>query len=500
MGSDLRIEQQSMSHISDQNILEKARVSRDPRFDGRFFVGVKTTGIYCRPICPVRLPKKENVTFFKSAAAAASEGFRPCRRCRPEASPGTPAWAGTSTTVSRAMSLISEGMMDVGDVDSLASRLGVGPRHLCRLFDRHLGASPVAVAQTRRVHFAKRLIDNTDLKMSDVASASGYKSIRRFNSHIKATYGQTPSHLRMRNASHHIDSAGYTFKLNYRPPFDWQHILRFLEIRAVPGIETVEHNEYLRSFCLDGKPGCMRVGCLTDENCLITTIETGSPDQLVTTIERIKRIFDLGADPREIDRDLCASDSAGAIMRELVSRYPGTRIPGCWDQFEIAVRAIVGQQISVAGATTVMGKLVQQYGDALPLTAKLTSIPGFLFPLPESLACLDVDALGMPRSRASAIREMAQGVVDGKIDFGDTSANLVAELKRIKGIGNWTAQYIAMRACRDPDAFLAGDLVLEKALARETGKKRSSREVEETAEQWRPWRAYAAMLLWRSAG
>lgn len=492
--------QQSLKYNADTSILEKARLSRDPRFDGYFFVGVKTTGIYCRPVCPVKLPKSENVTFFKSAAAAASEGFRPCLRCRPEASPGTPAWSGTSATVSRAMRLISEGALDGDDVDVLASRLGVGSRHLCRLFDRHLGASPLAVAQTRRVHFAKRLIDNTNLKMSDVALSSGYKSVRRFNAHFKAVYDQTPSIMRSKRNIETGLLAGFTFKLNYRPPYDWEHMLRFLELRAVPGVEAVIDNAYVRNFILDGEPGVIRIEHLPAENCLASKIEINDPARLLTIVERIKRIFDLTADPHEISQGLTASDQPGDILQRLIVRFPGTRIPGCWDSFEVAVRAIVGQQISVAGATTVMGRLVRQYGVTIPAASKCKSRPGYLFPAPEELARLDINRLSMPRGRARAIKDMARAVAAGDIDFTDDFEMLIRALKSIKGIGDWTAQYIVMRACGAPDAFLAGDLVLQKVVAREMGKKLSLRELEQAAEQWRPWRAYAAMLLWRCAG
>jgi AraC family transcriptional regulator of adaptative response / DNA-3-methyladenine glycosylase II len=505
---------QGSTHYQHASRLEKARLSRDPRFDGHFFIGVKTTGIYCRPVCPVKLPKAENVTFFKSAAAAASQGFRPCLRCRPEASPGTPAWSGTSATVSRAMRLISEGALDGDDIDALAARLGIGPRHLCRLFDRHLGAPPLAVAQTRRLHFAKRLVDDTTLKMSDIALASGYNSVRRFNAHFKAVYDRSPSHMRSRKKAAVDTIAGFSFKLHYRPPYDWEHVLGFLGLRAVPGVEIVVDNTYVRNIVLGGEPGVIRVGHLPAENCLISNIEINDPARLLIIVERIKKIFDLTADPQQISRGLAASDQSDGILQRLIELYPGTRIPGCWDSFEIAVRAIVGQQVSVAGATTVMGRLVQQYGSTVNGDVDNASRPGYLFPGAEQLACLDVSALSMPRSRAGAIKAMARAVVAGDIDFTDDAESLIGALKSIKGIGDWTAQYVAMRACGAPDAFLAGDLVLQKVVAREMARNRnrtknssvkedyrlSHRELEQTAEQWRPWRAYAAMLLWRCAG
>jgi AraC family transcriptional regulator of adaptative response / DNA-3-methyladenine glycosylase II len=366
------------------------------------------------------------------------------------------------------------------------------------------------------VHFAKRLIDETRLKMSEIAMASGYNSVRRFNAHFKAVYDQTPSLMRRRKKTEADSGAGFCFKLHYRPPYDWEHILGFLSLRAVPGVEAVVNDAYVRNIVLDGEPGVISVGHMAAENCLVSNIDIKDPARLLIIVERIKKIFDLTADPGEISRGLATGDQSEEILQELIERFPGTRIPGCWDSFEIAVRAIVGQQVSVAGATTVMGRLVQQYGTAIDGDLKCKSRPGYLFPAPEELARLDVTRLSMPRSRAGAIKAMSQAVVAGDIDFSDDPETLTAALKRIKGVGDWTAQYVAMRACGAPDAFLAGDLVLQKMAARQIGSIRnkggsrnrggkaddrlSHRELERAAEQWRPWRAYAAMLLWRCAG
>jgi AraC family transcriptional regulator of adaptative response / DNA-3-methyladenine glycosylase II len=487
-----------ISLLHQQAVFEKARLSRDPRFDGQFFIGVKTTGIYCRPVCPVKLPKAVNVTFFSTAAAAMDKGFRPCLRCRPEASPGTPAWAGTSTTVSRGIKLIAEGALDEGDVNSLAERLGVGSRHLSRLFQKHLGASPRSVAQARRLHFAKRLIDESSLKMSDIALSAGYRSIRRFNDHFKSVYQLTPSQLRAKQKGSVDSDCGVQFKLNYRPPFDWQHLSGFLQMRASPGIECVTGGSYSRTFRTAKGSGYFSVRQVQGENALTCRIKLTDYAELLVILERIKSVFDLTADPQQIRKGLLQHEGKGGLMHQLLAKFPVTRIPGGWDGFEIAVRAIVGQQVSVRGATTVMGRLVQSYGEQNCDSVPVSQLESY-FPSPSRLAKLDTSALSMPRARAQAIKDMATAVSAGDIDFNVSSDVLVNQLKSIKGIGDWTAQYVAMRASSDPDAFLGGDLVLRKVASRLSGRDLTVRQLEQMAEQWRPWRAYAGMLLWRAA-
>ena len=493
----------------DTQLFEQARQNRDPRFDGRFFVAVKTTGIYCRPICRVRIPKAKNVQFFLTAAGAAEAGFRPCLRCRPETAPGTPAWKGTSTTVKRALSLISEGALDEAGVESHSDRLGVTGRHLSRLFSQHLGASPKAVGQTRRLHSAKKLLDETRLSMVDVAMSTGYGSVRRFNDHFKQVYGRSPTQIRMMNKgggkppSTTLSTSGFQLKLAYRPPFDFQGILNFLQVRAIPGVEQVivgqgkaeqgTDEKYVRTIVVGNTLASRQVGRLTvshdsDKLCLQVTIELESANHLMIVLEKVKRIFDLMADPMDIIQCLQADKQ----MAEMVAQNPGQRVPGCWEPFEIAVRAIVGQQISVKGATTLMGRIASAYGQQTDM--------GLVFPDARALSQIDVTRLSMPVKRAQTIKSMSQTIVDGRIDFtvGSDPANLIHQLKNIKGIGPWTAQYIAMRALGDPDAFLQGDLVLLK-VARHCLEIESDKDLMERSKQWQPWRAYACMHLWRQA-
>lgn len=475
---------QNMHYSAEQ--LEQARHARDPRFDGRFFIGVKTTGIYCRPICPVKMPKAKSCTFFLSAAAASEAGYRPCLRCRPEASPGTPAWQGTSTTVNRALRPISEGALDEGSIEELGDRLGVTSRHLSRFFAKYIGASPLSVAQTRRLHFAKKLLDETNLSMTEIGLAAGYKSVRRFNDHVKQVYKRSPSQLRAKQS--HDTSGGFTLQLGYREPFDFGSLLNFLRIRAIPGVEVVDEKFYSRTIRVDGQPSRLKISQVEDKPYLRLQLEAESSGQLLAISNKVRRLFDLDADPAEVGRVL----KKDKLLGKLVDELPGQRVPGCWSEFEIAVRAIVGQQVSVKGATTVMGRIAERYGTHSNL--------GLCFPEPEQLADLDVTQLSMPMRRAQAIKDMSQAVALGQVRFDSDveTEDLISQLVAIKGIGPWTAQYVAMRALNDPDAFLEGDLVLEKVASR-VFKTDTRGELLSRAEKWRPWRAYAGMHLWRAA-
>jgi len=471
----------------DADACYRAFETRDARFDGRIFIGVKTTGIYCRPICPARTPKRENVRFFASAAAAQAAGFRPCLRCRPETSPDSGAWRGSSSTVSRALSLIENGALDEDGVDALADRLGVGERQLRRLFQRKLGASPIAVAQNRRIHLAKQLIHETTLPMTEVALASGFGSVRRFNETFQRLFGRPPASLRR---SHAPASAEVSLHLAYRPPYDWEGILGFLKARAIPGIERVEAGAYVRTIALGGEQGLIRVEP-ADRNRLKVSVRFGRMSALPTIIARVRRVFDLAADPVAIGAHL-AQDP---VLAPLVAARPGLRVPGAWDGFELAVRAILGQQITVTAATALAGKLVRAYGQPLP-----EPLDGLThtFPMPEILAEADIAALGMPRSRAAALNALAAAVAADPAIFGPSRSldAAVAQLKGLTGIGEWTAQYIAMRELREPDAFPAADIGLMRALADETGRRPTPAELLARAERWRPWRAYAALHLW----
>lgn len=483
----------------DPDVCYRALASRDARFDGRFFTGVRTTGVYCRPVCPAPTPRIENCLFLPCAAAAQQAGFRPCLRCRPEASPGTPAWSGTSATVSRALRLISEGSLDDRPVDDLASRLGIGARQLRRLFVEHLGASPLAVAQTRRLLFARSLIRESSLPMSAVALASGFGSVRRFNEAIRRSFGCAPSALRpggrsRRDAS---PSSAIVLRLPYRPPFRWRELVGFLAARAIPGVESADRDGYRRTVRVDGDPGVIQVRPVAGANHLVASIFLPRPAVLLDVAERCRRIFDVGADPEPIARRL----DSDPRLRSLTGRVAGLRLPGAWDGFEVAVRAILGQQVSVAAASRLSGRLVDRFGDPLgPGPDSPTDGLTRLFPLPERLARADLTRIGIPRSRARAVNALASAVADGVLDL-EASRSLeetVAALVRIPGVGDWTAQYIAMRALGEPDAFPAGDLGLRRALAR-GGRPLTRRSIEETAEAWRPWRAYAAIALWGAA-
>jgi AraC family transcriptional regulator of adaptative response / DNA-3-methyladenine glycosylase II len=478
----------------DQDRCYRALRTRDPRFDGRFFTAVRSTGIYCRPVCPAPTPKRENCLFVACAAAAAELGFRPCLRCRPETSPGTPAWHGTSTTVSRALRLISDGALDRAGVGELAGRLGLGERQLRRLFLRHLGASPGAVAQTRRLLFAKKLIDETRLPMAQVGLAAGFASIRRFNAAIRDAYGVAPRELRRRSGPRTgaDGSCDITLKLAYRPPFDWPGINRFLAARAIPGVESVSPDAYRRTLAIDGAEGRLEVAPDPGAHQLVANIRIEGAAPLQQISERIRRIFDLGADP-----DVIAADLAGAPhLRDAVRAAPGVRVPGAWDGFELAVRAILGQQVSVKGATTLSGRLVMRFGERSRRAAGDDALHS-LFPTPAVLASADIAEIGLPRARADAISSLAGAVARGELDF-DAPRDLddaIAQLTSLPGIGEWTAQYIAMRALGEPDAFPATDLGLRRALAID-GRPMGDGELRAAAEGWRPWRAYAAMLLW----
>ncbi|WP_437501193.1 AlkA N-terminal domain-containing protein [Sorangium sp. So ce1099] len=485
----------------DEDACYRALETRDRRFDGRFFTGVRSTGIYCRPVCPARTPRRERCVFFPSAAAAQEAGYRPCLRCRPEASPGTPAWLGTSAVVSRALRLIAEGALDDADAPALAARLGVGERHLRRLFLRHVGAPPLAVAQTRRLLFAKKLLDETALSMTEVALSSGFSSVRRFNDAIRATYARTPRELRQAAAKRGGGAArpeagapDIALRLPFRPPLDWGALAGFLGARAIPGVESAGPGAYRRTVRAAGGHGVVEVRPVPGEPYLLARLRLPGTDGLIHCAERLRRLFDLGADPDAIAAHL----GADPRLAPWVAAMPGVRVPGAWDGFELAVRAILGQQVSVRAATQLAGRLVARHGEPLSLRGGLLPEDAggglcFVFPAPEALAAADLTDLGLPRARAAAISSLAARVASGEVAL-DASRGLeetVRALAGVPGIGEWTAHYIAMRALREPDAFPATDLGLRRALGGISGASLLA-----MAEAWRPWRAYAAMLLW----
>ncbi len=434
----------------DPHLCQQARRAKDARFDGKFFVAVRTTRIYCRPVCPAPAPKEENVGYYPSAFAAEAAGFRPCLRCRPETAPGTGLWLGTSPTVARGLRLIEEGALDSGDVEQLATRLGVTGRHLRRLFLEHAGATPVRVAQTQRLQFAKRLLDETSLPLTEVAYASGFGSLRRFHAVVQATYGRSPGELRK------LRAPSSALRLPVREPYDWESLLAFLRARAIPGLEEVDDAQYTRFW--DGATIKVRYSAPH----LLLQVEGAAPRQWLEIVRRTRRLFDAAADPAVINETL----SADPVLAPLVAARPGLRVPGAWDPFEIGIRAILGQQISVAGARTLAGRLLASFRR---------------MPTPEQLADADLSTIGLTTARQETLRAYARAVLDGN-----------ERLEGVRGIGPWTRDYYAMRALADPDAFPAGDLVLRKAAGC------TEKELTQRAEAWRPWRAYAALHLWRS--
>jgi AraC family transcriptional regulator of adaptative response / DNA-3-methyladenine glycosylase II len=489
--------------MDDDSMMDMDRIAcyraistRDARFDGRLFVGVKTTGIYCRPICPARTPKFENVSFYPSAAAAQEAGFRPCLRCRPETSPDLAFWRGTTNTVSRALALIEAGGLDEADVEGLANRLGVGARQLRRLFRQHVGASPIAVAQTRRVLLAKQLIHETSLPMAEVALAAGFNSVRRFNETFLQLFGRSPATLRrIRDKTKH-EAGALSVRLAYRPPYDWDAMLSFLSARAIPGVEAVSGNVYRRTIAVGDACGVISVAP-ADKNRVNVSVRFPDMAALPQIIALVRRVFDLAADPDMIGAHL----SLDPVLAPLVAARPGLRVPGAWDGFELAVRAIFGQQITVPAATKLLGRLVEAYGTLRPATAKDGEGLSHLFPSPARLVRANLAVLGMPNARAIAVTSLAQAIFADPTIFsrGASLEEAIAKLRLLAGIGEWTAQYIAMRELREPDAFPAADIGLMRAMATADGRRPSPSQLLSRAERWRPWRAYAALHLWATA-
>lgn len=476
----------------DHDACYRALTQRDSRFDGRFFTAVKTTGIYCRPVCPARTPHAKNVIFYPTAAAAQEGGFRPCLRCRPETAPDMGAWRGTSNTVSRALSLIELGALDQGDVETLAERLGVGERQLRRLFRQHLGASPVGVAQTRRILLAKQLIHETRLPMAEIAFASGFGSVRRFNEAFLALFARAPGELRRLGGEDEALKANGEFSLllRYQPPYEWPEMLGFLRARAIAGLEIVTDGRYSRTVQLDGIQGSLTIERASG-NALRAGIRVSKLSIVPSIIARLRRVFDLAADPLAIAQHL----SQDPVLAPLVEKRPGLRVPGAWDGFELAIRAVLGQQITVTAAVRLASRLVATYGEPLA-----TPSPGLshFFPSPEVLAGADLTTLGMPKSRAATLSAVAAARLENPEIFANSCGleAAVERLRAIRGVGEWTAQYIALRQLREPDAFPASDLGVMRALTDEHGLRPKADEVLARAERWRPWRAYAAQHLW----
>ena len=477
----------------------RALNARDVRFDGVFYVGVSSTGIYCRPVCPARPPNRDRCRFFSNAAAAERMGFRPCLRCRPELAPGNAIIDAAARVAKAAAARIAEGALNGGSVDDLATEFNITGRQLRRVVEREIGVSPVALAQTHRLLLAKRLLTDTVLPMTQVAFASGFQSVRRFDALFRERYRLTPSALRKRVANERAGEAEtISLTLGYRPPFAWNEMLKFLDLRATPGVEFVEGESYSRTVGVGGVNGWIRVqpaqmagkkaARISDARSLRVEISVSLTPVLMLLLSRIRQTFDLDADPTAIDEQLAASGLASHIKAR-----PGLRVPGTIDGFDLALRAVLGQQVSVKGATTLAGRFAEKFGDAID-----TPDTRLRFGVPQAkrVAAATIDelrALGVTGKRAESISALAKAVASGalKLEPGADANSVMAQMVALPGIGDWTAQYVAMRALRWPDGFPASDLWLRRAV----GDVSTAQLVKESA-RWQPWRAYAAMHLW----
>jgi AraC family transcriptional regulator, regulatory protein of adaptative response / DNA-3-methyladenine glycosylase II len=478
--------------LPDSRICDQARRSRDPRFDGLFFTAVTSTRIYCRPVCPAPAPKPGNIRYFANAAAAEAAGFRPCLRCRPELAPGSASWRRADDHVARALRAINEGVLQEGGVEAVSARLGIGARQLRRLFDQQFGASPVAVATTQRLLFAKQLLSETSLSMIDIALASGFGSLRRFNAAFQDAYRMPPSRLRAGSDAVQRNDR-LQLKLAYRPPFDFAASLGFLAGRTIPDLEDVTHGCYRRRWARSGGEAWIEVAQYPGEHALRVTAHNVDAVDLHDCVRRIRRMFDLDADPASVTGVL----RADALFAGKRAFNPGLRIPGGYDGFEVAIRAVLGQQISVAATTTFARRLVARFGESVSL-ANAAMIARF--PTPEQLADADLESIGIIRSRAQTLRALARAVAEGRLHFATDQSleHFVASATALPGIGDWTAHYIALRALSHPDAFPAGDLILRRQAAIGDSAL-TEKALRARAEVWRPWRGYAVIQLWQQA-
>ena len=492
----------------DPDTCYRAMVARDPRFDGRFFTAVTSTGIYCRPVCPARTPGRANMRFFAHAASAEAAGFRACRRCRPETSPGSPEWNVRADLAARAVRLIADGYADAHGIGGLAARLAVAPRHLHRLLMAELGAGPQALARTVRLQTARRLLAETSMPITEVAFASGFSSVRQFNASVRESSGRSPSELRARarrtgpGSQAAGDPAGapgtwLTLRLACREPFDAAAWLGFLAARAIPGVEQVTGDRYARSVRTAAGPGIIELIPQPGQGHVLLRARLSGLGAVGPVVGRARRLLDADADPAAIGAVLAADE----LLAPLVRARPGLRVPGAYDGFELAVRAVLGQQVSVAAASTFAGRLAAQHG--IPLTAGHPADgpggapgaagpgPSVLFPGPEALAEADLSGLGLTTARQRTLRGLAAAAAAGRLilDPGADPGEIAARLAELPGIGPWTIGYVLMRAAADPDAFPQADLGLRRALARLGGPAGHPA-------RWRPWRAYAAMYLW----
>ena len=482
--------------ISTPQHFYRALAAKDSRFDGVFFTGVKTTGIYCRPICTVKTPRESSCAFFSSAAAAEAAGFRPCLRCRPELAP----YAIQQNLAHAIWKKIANGALNELSIEHLAQQVGLSSRQMRRVLLQEFGVSPVEMAQTQRLLFAKKLLQETALNMTDIAFAAGFGSVRRFNALFSQRYQMTPGEVR--RAAPSADES-LTLRLAYRPPYEWDALIRYLRGRAMPGLEAVIEEKsglaYVRSVLIDEKTGWIKVSHFADKNQLGLQVSPELTPVLMPLLAKVRQQFDLEAHPQTIHSHLYED----VMLAGQIQHTPGLRVPGAFNHFELAIRAVLGQQVSVAGATTVAGRLVTRFG--IPVMTPFASVTHH-FPTPQVVTQLSIDQLagiGIPGARAATLQNVAQFAIDGGFERAADSTldEAIQQMKRIRGVGEWTAQYIAMRALRFSDAFPAGDLGLQKAAAQANNPAEtrwSEKQLLTRSEQWSPWRAYAALLLWQS--
>jgi AraC family transcriptional regulator of adaptative response / DNA-3-methyladenine glycosylase II len=474
--------------LADEETCYRAVQSRDARFDGWFFTAVTTTGIYCRPSCPATTPRRANVRFFPSAAAAQGAGFRACKRCRPDATPGSPEWDLRADLVGRAMRLIADGIVDREGVAGLASRLGYSERHLSRQLTAELGAGPIALARAQRAQTARVLLETTELPVTDVAFAAGFASIRQFNDTVRTVFAVTPTELRRsRRGSTAAPAGAIALRLPYRAPLDLDALLRFLGARAVPGVEHYADGIYSRSLRLPHGPGVVELSAGAEAvSCVLRLTDVRD---LAAAVQRCRRMLDLDADPVAVQTALGADPLLGPLVR----KAPGLRVPGHVDGAEMAIRAVLGQQVSIGAARRLAGRLTDRYGTPLPAPAGPVTR---LFPEPAALRAVE---LGMPAGRLAAVRALAAALDGGGLDLhpGADRADAERRLLELPGVGPWTASYLALRALRDPDVFLPTDVGVRQALRR-LDRPADPASAAALAGGWRPWRSYALLQLWHS--
>lgn len=480
--------------LPSREICFRAMAAKDARFDGLFFIAVRSTGIYCRPVCPAPPPKRQNISFYANAAAATTAGYRPCLRCRPELSPEAYAQV-REEAVRRALALIAEGALQDGSITALAARVQLSARQLQRVFIAHVGATPHTVHATRRLLLAKKLLTETALPVTDVALAAGFNSLRRFNTAFKDGCGMPPSAIRRQTSAAKAPSGTLSLRLGYRPQLDFPLMLAFMAKRAIPGIERVNADSYERVIGRIDASSWIRVRAAAQRPELLLEIGSADPRAIPDIVRRVRKMFDLDADLRAVH----AAFDADPLLKHAIDLHPGLRVPCAWDGFELAVRAVLGQQISVAGATTLARRLVDSWGE--PRTDVAAAQIGLdrAFPSPERLRDAPLETIGLPRTRAATLRALSAAVADRRLSFegGQRLEDFVARAVALPGIGTWTAHYIAMRALALPDAFPAGDLILQQRLGLDAGVTRlSERATEARSQAWRPWRAYAVLHLW----